>query len=578
MDRESILRLSEAYQLVCEQDLPSTQGTTDKDRKPGFYNVPNKGRRYWTGDKWTYQNPLGGIGQATRGVADVLSRNAQRAAETGANVIGGIYDKSKEVGDNIVRGGAEVIDGFTGGSGARDFVKDRQDAAKERQDAYGGKTPSQLAADALKDPGRAVQNVTSAPDAIRPLKPGESGGSGGGAGGGAGGGTGDGGDEGSSGQTEPQVRPVQPTNRDGSDATQKGPNSAGLTPMQQWAKNFPKLAAKVRPGQAGYDEIQKMNQPSATPATQQQTQNASKLGDTAQRTKQAFSNQNQGLNKVSQPISRSMSRVSDAASKMNNVKQSNSKLAFRGLPESYTPDDIVMNFLMEGLNHDEQSARALIPHLSPEFRAYIEENWAQDWAKKAGSFLNNAGRAVTRGTQGKKVDKNANPVHRALNSITRGTGDTFKAFGSGLTQKSGSSDSATKDQKDKEETPKTEPRAETPKTEPRAQTPAKPKEQRAPKPKSSGTSRLDSALKWASDPKNKDAWMKEALEAMCEGLPEPKVHWQKDMDPYDRRRMPGMHAPGSPLPPKVPSTGGVKELFGLAKKKDVKKPKNVKKA
>ena len=31
-----------------------------------------------------------------------------------------------------------------------------------------------------------------------------------------------------------------------------------LTPMQQWAKKFPKLAAKVKPGQAGYDEIQAM--------------------------------------------------------------------------------------------------------------------------------------------------------------------------------------------------------------------------------------------------------------------------------------------------------------------------------
>lgn len=76
-----------------------------------------------------------------------------------------------------------------------------------------------------------------------------------------------------------------------------------------------------------------------------------------------------------------------------------------------------------------------------------------------------------------------------------------------------------------------------------------------------------------SDVKTEQAMLKDLASTLFEGLPEPKVHWQKDMDPYDRRRMPGMHAPGSPLPPKVPSTGGVKELFGLAKKKSDKKDK-----
>ena len=37
------------------------------------------------------------------------------------------------------------------------------------------------------------------------------------------------------------------------------------------------------------------------------------------------------------------------------------------------------------------------------------------------------------------------------------------------------------------------------------------------KPESStGSSRLDSALKFASDPKNKDAWMKEDLDAIAQ--------------------------------------------------------------
>ena len=39
-------------------------------------------------------------------------------------------------------------------------------------------------------------------------------------------------------------------------APTKQSDSSGLTKMQQWAKKFPKLAAKVKPGQSGYKEIQ----------------------------------------------------------------------------------------------------------------------------------------------------------------------------------------------------------------------------------------------------------------------------------------------------------------------------------
>ena len=45
------------------------------------------------------------------------------------------------------------------------------------------------------------------------------------------------------------------TNRDGSNVTRTAPNAAGLTPMQQWAKNFPSLAAKVKTGATGSKEI-----------------------------------------------------------------------------------------------------------------------------------------------------------------------------------------------------------------------------------------------------------------------------------------------------------------------------------
>ncbi len=53
----------------------------------------------------------------------------------------------------------------------------------------------------------------------------------------------------------PTAAQTPKTNRDGSNVTQTAPNTAGLTPMQQWAKNFPKLAAKVKPGATGSKEI-----------------------------------------------------------------------------------------------------------------------------------------------------------------------------------------------------------------------------------------------------------------------------------------------------------------------------------
>ena len=57
------------------------------------------------------------------------------------------------------------------------------------------------------------------------------------------------------------VAPKPRTNKDGSNVTTKGKNNAGLTPMQQWAKNFPDMAKKVKPGQSGYGEIQALNKP-----------------------------------------------------------------------------------------------------------------------------------------------------------------------------------------------------------------------------------------------------------------------------------------------------------------------------
>lgn len=60
------------------------------------------------------------------------------------------------------------------------------------------------------------------------------------------------------GTTTGVATPTTRTNKDGSNVTRKGKNNRGDTPMMQWARNFPKLAVRVKPGSAGYDEIQKV--------------------------------------------------------------------------------------------------------------------------------------------------------------------------------------------------------------------------------------------------------------------------------------------------------------------------------
>jgi hypothetical protein len=76
----------------------------------------------------------------------------------------------------------------------------------------------------------------------------------------------------------PDGKPLKPSTQkpeDSNNQAQQGATgsavaTANLTPMQQWAKNFPELAKRVKPGQAGYDEINSMNKPQ--PAQQQQSQ------------------------------------------------------------------------------------------------------------------------------------------------------------------------------------------------------------------------------------------------------------------------------------------------------------------
>ena len=70
--------------------------------------------------------------------------------------------------------------------------------------------------------------------------------------------------------------------------------------------------------------------------------------------------------------------------------------------------------------------------------------------------------------------------------------------------------------------------------------------------------------------KNEEFDLDSVLDAMCEGLPEPKVNYLKDMDPYDRRRQIRQHAPGSPLPPPTPGIPDFLKRASKDKKKDTK--------
>ena len=394
----------------------------------------------------------------------------------------------------------------------------------------------------------------------------------------------------------PAETPAAPTNRDGSDVTQKGPNSAGLTPMQQWAKNFPHLAQRVKPGQAGYEDIKNMpevrnakqptvggierrtpgplnNQPLKTSNSQP---TGSSLPNLSQKVAQVKNNTEKAFAK---PDNQSRSIQPMGQIKMNSPKlnmnnaQNNVKKAFPSLPEE-TFYELMVH---QGLAEDTSTAKVIAEHMSPEYRAYLEEDWAQklsDFTRKTGKQAMDAIDGAWDGALGKKIGADRSPVARGLNSFTRNTSNLGKKLGAALTGGTPPSSSSTpapkpesKPETKPESKPETKPetKAPTPKPEPKAQTPAKPKGDRAPKPSSSGTSRLDSALKWASDSKNKDAWMKEGFGGISdEALEAAAAANQK----RDKER--GM---------KIHDTEGVKALFKIKpgqaskKTKEERKPK-----
>ena len=190
-----------------------------------------------------------------------------------------------------------------------------------------------------------------------------------------------------------------------------------------------------------------------------------------------------------------------------NKSQNNTKKAFSDIPEDYFQHYMVN----QGLAESVESANIIIEHMTPEYKLFMDEN-AKEWARKAGDWINNSARSIGRGAQGKKVKATANPTHRALNSVTRGVRDVVSGFSKGATS---SSDVASKNETPpKKDPPKQETKNDSTPT-PKAVSQSTPTNSSTPSsstPSNSGNKgksggRLDKALNWASDPKNKDAWM-----------------------------------------------------------------------
>jgi len=99
--------------------------------------------------------------------------------------------------------------------------KKKQDDARAKAKAAADATPVTPSADTPETPKTSAEPSTTSPEASKP----------------------------STAAPEAKSKPEAP----------KAP-----TPMQQWAKNFPKLAVKVKPGQSGYNEI---NNKKPTPVT-----------------------------------------------------------------------------------------------------------------------------------------------------------------------------------------------------------------------------------------------------------------------------------------------------------------------
>jgi len=455
---------------------------TDKDRPTGFHTIKKDGqdiRRYWDGKQWLVDKPGFRMGAET---PSDPGAQAIRRSENPLNAVPKVFGMQRGSDnplDTIGDQAGKAWKWMTGqGSGPRD-IQGTEDPLK-----LGDKTGLRPQ-NAGQSPGKSgVDDFNAATQDIR-REPG----------------TFD-----STGVDKTTVAGDSPPS-----APPSAP-SQNLTPMQQWAKNFPQLAAKVKPGQAGYDEIQKMNKPASTP-----TPAATPVRTAVRQAIQTPKVNVPKLNNSTPSNVSSQFKSPKPLINMNTIRTEETEiiqsLLAEGLELQEAEDTIVMAYLlMNNMVTDEESARVVVTHMSEEAKSQIILD--EDWAKKAGEFVRNFGQSIWRGGQGKTINPDANPVHRAANAAVRGAKDTVSSFAKGVsgsdnkvTSGSESSSTSSKPESAKPESAKPEsakPESAKP-TPPKAETKSPPKTET----KSTGSGRLDSALKWASDPKNKDAWMKE---------------------------------------------------------------------
>ena len=426
-------------------------------------------------------------------------------------------------------------------------------------------------------------------------------------------------------------------------------SGGNLTPMQQWAKNFPKLAAKVKPGSAGYDEIQAMNK--STPEPKQTQSQTNKITGVKSATKNMVKNTqklNQGSKNMKTDIKtpgvRALSKTKDYSDTMNKATN-NTKKAFAPIPEEITWEEELLIYMIENdiyeitgrqMYLDEGLGKLLrraLPAVKAGFKRVKEGGkWVLKKVKKGGGDdaadkVKDAVKTKTRKAKGGLLDKDGKPLKvtetkpvkkpskvKSKDRVDapkpdapkakpsgKGKSGLIKKVATGATvagaggfaghqlykhlNKDKSSDSkettsSTTSKPETKPTPKPETKPEVksptssgPKTTPSSQTTPNPKQRSKNKSKwNRPTGRLEMRNANIARTRREDLMLDAMTDSLFEGLPEPKVNYLKDMDPYDPRRAPRDHAPGSPLPPAsmrpgLPPRGLVKKN---TKKKDTK--------
>ena len=220
---------------------------------------------------------------------------------------------------------------------------------------------------------------------------------------------------------------------------------------------------------------------------------------------------------------------------------------------------------------DEGQAAVIAEHMAPEYMMHIlqQEGWEEaisDTVRKGAELVGSAYNAGKKGFQGKKISGDRNPVDRGLNALTRASANYGPRIGRAVTGGASAASSTPKKETPKKETPKQETKNDsTP--PPKAEDKSTPSNSSTPSSSSSSNSgnkgksggRLDKALKWASDPKNKDAWMKESLNGFMDELIGENKLTPAALEAAAAANQKRDKARGM----KIHSTQGVKDLFNI---------------